>query len=320
MLTRDANFFYSNAWNTPRFFCVSSFVFCVGCSTGFRWKTDSSGIKERVCVWFNRNLYSVCYISYKERRCDIGFTLTRQKCTDIDECKEFPGLCEGKLHCTNTVGSFVCGCWSGYETIITDDFDLMMRIPDCVDIDECLKRKTCPDNSVCQNTAGNFTCQCKNGFDGDLCEDIDECFQSGSCHANATCSNTEGSYLCACNRGHRGDGKSCKIGECDDRRCPSDQKCKSSTSNECECNQGLRFDVKLDLCQDIDECSVGHTCDKNAVCDNTRGSYSCKCNDAFFGNGQTCLRRTTRTETTTTTTALMTETTKNTTSFSKRIC
>ena len=231
----------------------------------------------------------------------MGFTLTRQRCTDMDECIEVPGLCQGKLHCTNTHGSYDCGCWDGYETIVTEDWDLMMRIPDCADINECDNQGVCPENSACQNTAGNFTCQCNDGHEGHLCADIDECSKSSSCHTNATCINTEGSYMCSCNFGHRGDGKTCRVGECDDRRCPSDQKCVSLTSDECECKQGLRYNEAADLCEDIDECLNDHQCDQNAICENSRGSFSCKCTEGFLGDGETCFLGTTGQQTPTST-------------------
>ena len=52
--------------------------------------------------------------SRKERRCGYkGHTLTtmklRKTCQDIDECKEYAGMCPGTLHCTNTEGGFICG-------------------------------------------------------------------------------------------------------------------------------------------------------------------------------------------------------------------
>ena len=40
---------------------------------------------------------------------------------------------------------------------------------------------------------------------------------------------------------------------------------------------------------DIDECTNGtHSCDVNAVCNNTRGSYNCTCKDGFYGDGMNC--------------------------------
>ena len=40
---------------------------------------------------------------------------------------------------------------------------------------------------------------------------------------------------------------------------------------------------------DIDECSTNsHSCDVNAVCNNTDGSYICACNSGYSGDGNTC--------------------------------
>ena len=40
---------------------------------------------------------------------------------------------------------------------------------------------------------------------------------------------------------------------------------------------------------DIDECSTNsHSCDVNAVCGNTVGSYTCACKPGYSGNGRTC--------------------------------
>jgi hypothetical protein len=40
---------------------------------------------------------------------------------------------------------------------------------------------------------------------------------------------------------------------------------------------------------DVNECSEGtHTCDKNADCSNTVGSFTCQCRNGFTGSGQAC--------------------------------
>ena len=44
----------------------------------------------------------------------------RGKCIDVDECTEFPHLCRGNIHCSNTVGSYSCGCWRGFELFGTN--------------------------------------------------------------------------------------------------------------------------------------------------------------------------------------------------------
>ena len=40
---------------------------------------------------------------------------------------------------------------------------------------------------------------------------------------------------------------------------------------------------------DLDECTEGpNTCDMNADCTNTEGSYSCACKAGYWGDGRTC--------------------------------
>ena len=44
--------------------------------------------------------------------------------------------------------------------------------------------------------------------------------------------------------------------------------------------------TQLNFVPDIDECSSNsHSCDANAVCNNTRGSYNCSCKPGFSGDG-----------------------------------
>ena len=43
------------------------------------------------------------------------------------------------------------------------------------------------------------------------------------------------------------------------------------------------------LVLDLDECTNNsHTCDVNAVCQNTVGSHTCSCKAGYTGNGKTC--------------------------------
>jgi len=41
---------------------------------------------------------------------------------------------------------------------------------------------------------------------------------------------------------------------------------------------------------DIDECVSPETneCDSNAVCNNTEGSYTCRCQNGYEGDGKSC--------------------------------
>ena len=45
----------------------------------------------------------------------------------------------------------------------------------------------------------------------------------------------------------------------------------------------------LRLTTDINECDQNmHSCDSNAKCTNTNGSFRCFCNDGYTGDGMTC--------------------------------
>ncbi|CAH3196362.1 unnamed protein product, partial [Porites evermanni] len=39
---------------------------------------------------------------------------------------------------------------------------------------------------------------------------------------------------------------------------------------------------------DIDECSTAGSCDVNATCNNTHGSYNCTCKKGYYGDGHRC--------------------------------
>ena len=54
------------------------------------------------------------------------------------------------------------------------------------------------------------------------------------------------------------------------------------------CNQ-VTCQIESAICNDIDECAEGtDTCDANASCANTPGSFDCTCNAGFAGDGVTC--------------------------------
>ena len=69
----------------------------------------------------------------------------------------------------------------------------------------------------------------------------------------------------------------------------------SNTHEECSLKT-VQIDLQL-FCHiysfifvlDADECSTNsHSCDVNAVCSNTRGSYTCTCKAGYTGDGKSC--------------------------------
>ena len=52
-------------------------------------------------------------------------------------------------------------------------------------------------------------------------------------------------------------------------------------------------DGQLVLLTDVNECPDGTSnCSADAMCNNTKGSYRCKCKPGFTGDGQTCKGKT----------------------------
>ena len=90
------------------------------------------------------------------------------ECTDIDECDMRIRFCN-QLHCMNTVGTYSCGCETGFEQV------QKMYETYCTGVDECLNQNSCPVTSVCKNSVGSYTCKCEKGYEGETCLDYDEC-------------------------------------------------------------------------------------------------------------------------------------------------
>ncbi|XP_078370701.1 uncharacterized protein LOC144654404 isoform X4 [Oculina patagonica] len=164
------------------------------------------------------------------------------KTEDIDECSASAPVCDVNAKCTNTRGSYVCSCETGFSG----------DGKTCSDIDECsASAPVCDVNAKCTNTRGSYVCSCETGFSGDgkTCSDIDECSASAPvCDVNAKCANSRGSYVCSCKTGFSGDGKTCSdIDECSASApvCDVNANCQNTRgSYVCSCKAGYTGDGK----------------------------------------------------------------------------
>ncbi|RWS20612.1 fibulin-2-like protein [Leptotrombidium deliense] len=123
------------------------------------------------------------------QQCLPGFERdSSNRCTDIDECQRFGGVCQ--FDCINTIGSYRCSCPVGYR--------LSQNGKSCEDIDEC-KMNPLICEGFCENTIGSFECRCEPGFErkqSGECGDINECLAGEPCAPDELCFNTYSSYKC----------------------------------------------------------------------------------------------------------------------------
>lgn len=235
----------------------------------------------------------VCIQTWNQRECKCKTGFAGDSCSDdIDECAA-GATCPENAQCTNSHGSYSCGCRGGFNQIAqekdgfdfwcseepichlctgankhcenndckcndgyaTDDLDSLSA--DCTDIDECADEDACGAHSTCSNFDGGYTCSCDSGYEeiGSFCVDADECSDgSNSCDASARCVNNEGSYIC-----------------------------------ECEAGFALIGDNLFGVCTDVNECETGaHDCDVDETCHNMVGVFKCCASGHVFVDGE-CL-------------------------------
>ncbi|XP_076799587.1 uncharacterized protein LOC143444282 [Clavelina lepadiformis] len=239
-------------------------------------------------------------------------------CSDINECSDSISPCHSAASCTNLPGSYSCECRSGYSGDGTNCMKLK-----CADITAPSNGNMVSSASVSFSIGDIVTFTCNRGYTlvGEpevtcrsslswtarppICQDINECEESHPCHSNAACIDTRGGYTCECEDGYSGDGVECQANTCDDIISPSGGTFSATNGFfvgsviTFSCAQGYdlvglsvltcminsQWSERVPVCEDIDECALGHTCrGVSAICTNTPGSYTCRCPDEWTGD------------------------------------
>ena len=202
---------------------------------------------------------------------------------DIDECSEYSDNCNQT--CTNTEGSFTCGCDDGY---LLDSDETTCNGTYCEIMIKQQKSTCISEPKICTCMQLYFTVYSHITY---FNADIDECGEDSD-NCNQTCTNTEGSFTCGCDDGYLldSDGTTCNGTYCEIMIKQQKSTC-ISEPKICTCMQ-LYFTVYSHITYfnaDIDEC--GEDSDNcNQTCTNTEGSFTCECNDGYLldSDGTTC--------------------------------
>ena len=116
---------------------------------------------------------------------------------------------------------------------------------------------------------------------GLLTPDYNECLrdEDNNCDVNAECADTDGSFQCTCSLGYEGDGINCT----------SESTLVVHLLILRQTSKQIHLVILPLYCTDIDECEADtDTCDINADCTDTEGSYTCHCRLGYAGEGFNC--------------------------------
>ncbi|XP_055860394.1 mucin-4-like [Biomphalaria glabrata] len=234
---------------------------------------------DQVCQNYVGGYTCSCHTGYK-------FEPVNKTCLDIDECLLNIDGCEQS--CENTNGGYHCLCLNGLK--------LNVDGVTCSVTKEC-STKVCSDKCAVVNNVETCLCPIGKILDSDNthCIDIDLC-KNNPC--SDTCAETpDGTRItCGCPTGKKLalDGitcQSCTEGTYGDS-CSKTCSCTSANTiscdkvtGQCSCKPGWTGSSCSD---DLNECLTTTSCQANAHCVNTPGSYVCKCDLGFYLNNGKC--------------------------------
>ena len=89
------------------------------CNSGYTGNGETCNGIERLVSGLL--FYNIIYIVYHDMLLEHSPSLY----VDVNECEDDPGICNINANCTNTVGSYMCSCLSGYTgdgTLCTGEY------------------------------------------------------------------------------------------------------------------------------------------------------------------------------------------------------
>ncbi|XP_059160605.1 uncharacterized protein LOC131944081 [Physella acuta] len=223
-------------------------------------------------------------IGYACGPCPNGFFDWKGKCVDIDECNVSSPCSQV---CSNTEGSFVCSCQSGYRLDTAEK-------KTCLEINECEER-TSKCQQKCTNTKGNYSCSCQNGYtlddNGYSCT-IDSSQREQCYQCQQVCSVTNNQVNCSCRLGYEvdpTDNTNCiDINECEYGNKPCSQSCINQLGTyQCSCYTGFKLGPDGVSCAACEKPYYGENCENicqcssHGSCDTVRG---CVCDKSWTGD------------------------------------